>query len=300
MSIGAVERDTGLSKDTLRIWERRYGFPAPLRDQHGERVYPPDQVDRLRLVKRLMDRGFRPSKVMAKSPEELARLDLEPDGGAAPAGLEGLLGLIQSHRTHELRQELHQLLIEQGLQRFVLETVAPLNRVVGDAWMRGEIAVFEEHVYSEQMQGVLRHAIGTVQRRALPPRVLLTTLPSEQHGLGLLMVEALLTLESVYCVPLGTETPATDIVAAALAHEVDVVALSFSAAFPARLALANSRLLRAMLPPRVGLWAGGDGIARARAPGAGIEVIRNHDQLIAALAAWRAIAAAGARSSAAG
>ena len=29
--IGAVERDTGIGRDTLRIWERRYGFPVPER-----------------------------------------------------------------------------------------------------------------------------------------------------------------------------------------------------------------------------------------------------------------------------
>ena len=35
--IAAVERDTGLSKDILRVWERRYGFPKPGRDAFGER-----------------------------------------------------------------------------------------------------------------------------------------------------------------------------------------------------------------------------------------------------------------------
>ena len=39
IGIAAVERDTGLGKDTLRVWERRYGFPQPLRDVFGERVY---------------------------------------------------------------------------------------------------------------------------------------------------------------------------------------------------------------------------------------------------------------------
>ncbi|MCX7153848.1 MAG: MerR family transcriptional regulator [Proteobacteria bacterium] len=39
-TISAVERDTGLSKDILRMWERRYRFPQPDRDQHGERLYP--------------------------------------------------------------------------------------------------------------------------------------------------------------------------------------------------------------------------------------------------------------------
>ena len=42
--------------------------------------------------------------------------------------------------------------MRQGLQRFVLETMTPLNRAVGDAWMRGELQVFEEHLYTEQLQ----------------------------------------------------------------------------------------------------------------------------------------------------
>jgi len=48
----------------LRIWERRYGFPAPLRDAAGERVYPAEQVQRLRLLKRLLDSGHRPGRVV--------------------------------------------------------------------------------------------------------------------------------------------------------------------------------------------------------------------------------------------
>src|SRR4051794_29255276 len=38
-SISQVERDTGLTKDVLRVWERRYQFPRPGRDENGERVY---------------------------------------------------------------------------------------------------------------------------------------------------------------------------------------------------------------------------------------------------------------------
>ena len=35
LPIAAVERETGLAKDTLRVWEKRYGFPQPLRDASG-------------------------------------------------------------------------------------------------------------------------------------------------------------------------------------------------------------------------------------------------------------------------
>ena len=54
LSIAAAERDTGLTKDTLRVWERRYGFPRPDRDGGGERAYPLEQVEKLRVVKRLI------------------------------------------------------------------------------------------------------------------------------------------------------------------------------------------------------------------------------------------------------
>ena len=59
-TIASVEKETGLSKDTLRMWERRYGFPAPGRDPAGDRLYPAGQVERLRLIKRLIDQGHRP------------------------------------------------------------------------------------------------------------------------------------------------------------------------------------------------------------------------------------------------
>ena len=60
LPIASVERETGLSKDTLRVWERRYGFPTPERDANGERLYAPFQVRRLAQIKRLIDRGHRP------------------------------------------------------------------------------------------------------------------------------------------------------------------------------------------------------------------------------------------------
>jgi len=71
LSIAAVERDTGIGKDTLRVWERRYGFPQPRRDGSGDRQYPLDQVERLRVIKRLLDGGHRPAQVVALPIDEL-------------------------------------------------------------------------------------------------------------------------------------------------------------------------------------------------------------------------------------
>lgn len=288
LSISAVERDTGLSKDVLRMWERRYRFPQPLRDGHGERAYPPDQVTKLRTIKRLMDRGFRPGKIIGLPLDDLNSL-----GSAMPslerrsAEIDEVLELVRNHQLPDFRQRLGQLLMRQGLQRFVLDTVAPLTVAAGEAWVRGEFAVFEEHLYTEQVQSVLRNAIASAQIQSKAPRVLLTSFPTEQHGLGLLMVEALLVVEGATCIPLGTETPAVEIVRAAAAHRANVVALSFSAAFPDRQAASGLRELRQHLPRPVEIWAGGSCIRRLRRAIDGVDFVKSLERVGELCDAWR-------------
>ena len=49
--IGAVAKLTGISPDTLRIWERRYSCVTPQRSPGGGRIYSSDDIARLRLMK---------------------------------------------------------------------------------------------------------------------------------------------------------------------------------------------------------------------------------------------------------
>jgi len=291
MNISAVEREIGIGKDTLRVWERRYGFPLPHRDSKGERLYPAEQVDRLRLIRRLMDQGFRPGRLLAASEEELAELSLQPaSAGAVPSIddvlLRQTLNLIKAQDVPALRQALEQTMMRQGLQGFVLDTVAPLNQAVGEAWMRGEFEVFEEHLYTEQLQSLLRRAIGNLAQTAGRPRILLTTVPEEQHILGLLMAEALLVLDGASCLSLGTQTPLLDIRMAAQAQSADIVALSFSAAFPARQIVPQVVQLRELLPGTVELWIGGAGADRLPAQ-SGVVILSSLHDALTAMNNWR-------------
>jgi methanogenic corrinoid protein MtbC1 len=292
-NIAAVERDTGLSKDVLRVWERRYGFPAPARDDHGERIYPAEQVERLRLVKRLMDAGHRPGKLLATPAEELSALAprrpqpplaaSDASGGDAPGDL---IALIKQHDGAAYHQAMQQRLARQGLVRFIQETVAPLTRLVGTAWEEGHIEVFEEHLFTELTMRLLRQAIGSLPGGPRDPRIILTSVPDELHGLGLLMAEALFALEGAECIPLGTQMPLLEIASAAGAHRADIVTLSFSVAFPQRQIPALLQHLRTLLPAAVGLWAGGSGVSRLPEI-AGVELLASLEQSLDALAAWR-------------
>jgi len=298
-NISAVERETGLSKDVLRIWERRYGFPRPERDENAERQYTADEVARLRTIKRLMDTGLRPGKLIRHSLDELKALAekrIRPRRETPALPLESdVLTLLKGHDVAALHATLSSLLLRHGVQRFVIETVAPLNRVVGEAWMRGELQVFEEHLYSEQLELALRSAIHALPRTSGPPRILLATVPGEQHGIGLLMVEALLAAEGACCISLGTQLPFEDIRKAALAHKVQVVALSFSMAFPSRQVADGVATLRRSLPSTIELWAGGEVTRRMRKMPAGVRIIPEIGDTIAALTSWRTEAVGSSR-----
>lgn len=275
-AIAAVERDTGLSKDTLRIWERRYGFPRPLRDALGERTYPADQVEKLRLLKRLMDSGHRPGKLVGL---ELAALQALGQGLAqAAAPRPGVAAqywkLLEAHDVGGVRRQLNQALVALGLERFVIEHVAPMNEAVGEGWLRGELTVAQEHVYTEALQVVLRQAIASLPGGE-SPRVLLATLPQEGHGLGLLMAEALLSLHGCHCISLGVKVPLQDLATAAMLTEADIVALSFSAVFPTTQAAAALHELRGLLPEGAAIWAGGSNTALQRRMLPGVESVRD-------------------------
>jgi DNA-binding transcriptional MerR regulator/methylmalonyl-CoA mutase cobalamin-binding subunit len=292
-NIAAVERDTGLSKDVLRVWERRYGFPSPDRDGNGERTYPADQVERLRLIKRLMDHGHRPGKLIDKPTEEL--LSLAPRRPAAQHesetseanDLAELLALIKQHDAGGYQRAMQQRLARRGLHKFIADTIAPLTRMVGDAWEDGSFEVFEEHLFAEQTKRLLRQAIAALPGPAPAPRILLTTVPDELHVLGLLMAEALFSLEGADCIALGTQMPLLEIGRASTAHRADIVALSFSAGFPPRQIPGLLQQLRLILPPAVALWVGGSGIARL-AEMDGILLLGGLDDALTALAEWRA------------
>lgn len=71
--IGAVARLTGISPDTLRIWERRYDIVEPRRTEKGGRLYSQQDVTRLTMIKTLVDQGYAISTVAGLPVEELNR-----------------------------------------------------------------------------------------------------------------------------------------------------------------------------------------------------------------------------------
>ncbi|TSE26426.1 HTH-type transcriptional repressor CarH [Tepidimonas sediminis] len=306
-TIADVERDTGIGKDTLRVWERRYGFPRPRRDGHGDRLYDAAQLARLRLIRRLMDAGLRPGRIVGLPPAQLEALAQQLSApAAAPLAAGGAddavaraLAWLREDRVEALRAELRAALRRLGLAPTIDALVAPLAVEVGLAWQRGELLVYQEHLFTETVQGVLREALAAAEPAAdARPCVLLTTTPGETHQLGLLMAQCHLAEAGARCVALGPATPLADIVEAARRTAVDVVGLSYSAWSAPRDVLEAVQRLRAALPPAVALWVGGAGaqrpLRRVRLPG--VTLLARAADVGAAVRRWRAAQAPGGAS----
>jgi DNA-binding transcriptional MerR regulator/methylmalonyl-CoA mutase cobalamin-binding subunit len=298
-TISDVERDIGVAKETLRVWERRYGFPQPTRDFNDERTYPIEQVERLARIKRLIDHGHRPGKLMALSDAELAELGAKVIA-LAPAALSdpdlaACMALLRNHQGSALRVHLAHSLLRRGLRDFVMGLLAPLSAAVRHGWTAGTIATFEERIFAETIQYVLRPAIiaaSVTDDSAARPRVLLTTMPQERSSIGLLMTEALLALEGAHCMSLGPQTALADIVAAADALQSDIVSLSFSSRVATRIIADSVSELRARFDGGVQVWAGGSGALLARRL-LGENCVVALEDIGAAVARWQAHAAKG-------
>jgi MerR family transcriptional regulator, light-induced transcriptional regulator len=266
-TIAAVEQATGVARATLRIWERRYGFPQPRRDPRGERSYSADEVHKLRLIADLTQRGHRPGRLVQLDPHQLSAL---AGPAARPAAGDAVLVPLRQHDPAALARLLEDAIRKLGLAGFITQRMPEMNFNVGMAWARGELQVYEEHLYAEAVQDLLRSRLAQLKPRpAAGPRVLLATFPDESHGIGLLMAQALLALEGCPCTSLGTRVPVPQVVTAAAAFRADVVGLSFTASMNPAYVLRGLEQLRGELAPQVAIWAGGSSpvLARRRIPG---------------------------------
>ena len=268
-AISTVERDTGIGRDTLRIWERRYGFPAPERNGKGERIYSAEQIRRLRRIRRVLDLGLRPGNVVPLNDAALSALsDKLPAASSGRQDIDpahaSLIARTSSGDITALTVALEQALARDGLRAFVLHTFAPLSSAIGELWAGGELEVFEEHLLTRHMVHFLDVAMGRVGRPPGDPEVLLATLPGEQHALGLLMAEALLLHAGRATLNLGTDVPLDQIVSAVEQSRVTTVGLSFSSCYARGSIRDDLEELADRLPRGVAVWIGGAGAARLR------------------------------------
>jgi MerR family transcriptional regulator, light-induced transcriptional regulator len=282
-TISEVSVRTGIPKDLLRQWERRYGYPDPQRDNNGDRIYTTRQLDKLSLIRQLLDQGKRPGKLVELETAELQAMLKVPD---AIFDHDELITLLKTGKVAELDTWLLSM-VQNNLRGFVHRVMAPATRAVGDAWAAGELTVHEEHLYTEIMKRIARKYLAEQPRDYSGPRVMLTTVPGEKHTLGLLMVEIIMRLGGAEVIAFGTEMPFNEIREAAEKHQVDIIGLSFSGSFRSEDALVMLSGLRQAIRPGIRIWAGGAAFNNPEQKTEGVEILTELRQVENVLAGWK-------------
>jgi DNA-binding transcriptional MerR regulator/methylmalonyl-CoA mutase cobalamin-binding subunit len=275
MSIGAVSRATGIAVETLRTWERRYGFPVPARTDGGHRKYPAGVVEQLLLIQAALDRGMRPSNVVGAPSEALRNLlDLTPELTPAPtspeeaacapsalksAELSGWMAAVQRMDADAFWRELERGWFQHTTTEFLHERVGPLLEEIGRAWYEGRITVLHEQFASNQLRKFLSSHWRPISERARGPRVLCATLPGEFHAIGLHMTAVVMALAGCQIIFLGCDMPMDAIARAADEHSARATLISVSAAADTPTVRTQLKALRALLPEGHSLLVGGSG-----------------------------------------
>ncbi len=291
-SIRVTSRRTGIELDTLRMWERRYGFPKPERSEGGSRVYSDADVESLKLISRALELGHRPGEVVGKPRTELMKLVAATSEGlptmSGPlATVDSLVAAIGRDDIVALRAELRQAAVVLGAKRFVMDIAQPIALRVGELWAEGKLEVRHEHMLSECLSSQLRVLMSAYEEREGAARVLLATLPNERHGLGLEMIEVYLAVSQITPRLLGVDTPAEQIVKAARSHAVHAVGLLVTGASDLKATAKRVQWMLAELPRRVPIWVGGGAAAQLELEDDAVRVIATWTDLDAAIGALR-------------
>lgn len=251
---------TGIPRNTLLAWERRYGVPTPERTDGGHRVYSEEDVQLLHRLSELLERGYRIGEAveLLRKTGEHARAEGEQPLDRHRDSLRD--ALLAFDRTTADRA-FHRI-GTYPIRRVIDDVLLPILRDVGDRWHDGSVTVAQEHFSS----AFIREQLITLLHRLESgpsggPVALCAGFPGEQHEISLLAVAVKLALRGWRIVYLGADLPLEDIDGLLHTRDVELICQSLISARDLEAVRAHARQLLMIAPPTTKIALGGPGVA---------------------------------------
>ena len=264
VSIGAISKATNIPVNTLRTWERRYGFPVPARTTGGHRLYEPTVIRHLRLVVRALREGHRPSQILKQDFDALScLLDQASSPVAQPTSKNAETArwhtAVRQFDANTLTGCFQAVVAEKGLMHFVTQYSLSFLKSIGDGWVDGILKIEHEHFASEVLRDFLTSRWRPMSLSAKGPVVVCASLPDEQHYLPLHLAACMLTAKGYRVIFLGANTPIESLKGTVESSGSRLIVLSCSAFSDEENNAANLQQLRDGLHSDITIWIGGSG-----------------------------------------
>ncbi|TKB62037.1 MAG: MerR family transcriptional regulator [Nitrospira sp.] len=234
--IHRVAKLTGLSKDVIRVWERRYGLVQPSRSSNRYREYSDEDVALLRFVKAQMEQGSTIGGLATEGRDSLvARMRLVTpftveDQKPHDHLLDDLVGLLEPIDKVGFERKLNGAVavipFEEAVQRILL----PLQRRIGELWHEGRLGIAVEHYVTKVIQQKLFSVMNQLPVNEFGPRVLIACPEGETHEIGAQAVAYTAATRGCQVYYLGCNLPISDLVLFCEKIRPDLVLLSLTEA----------------------------------------------------------------------
>lgn len=241
--IGFVSLQSGLSTHVIRAWERRYNAVSPQRSESRRRLYNQADIDRLVLLKRVIQNGHSISHIAGLETEELVELAGDPVRAHdstradpnAPADInpkETIAICTKAVATldgHTLYRMLQQAALTFSRQALLEKIIMPFMEVVGRRWSDGSFRIVHGHMASAiihaQLNSMLDHPNGDAAQK---PCLLIATPAGQRCYLGALAVAITAQDHGWEPIFLGYNLPAEEIAFAYSILNPQMIALSIT------------------------------------------------------------------------
>ena len=229
-----VARLTGLTADTIRVWERRYAAVEPDRTEGNKRRYSGAQVKRLVLLRRATELGHSIGQVARLRDDELRRLigetrsDIGSKVSLYAAVVEDYLEAVFEYDVQRAESILTRTAAILPAMTLTLEVIVPLMRRVGDAWNSDQLRISHEHIISGQLRSLLGAPDTGSACRISAPRVIVATPPNHLHEFGAIIGAFMAASRGFEPIYLGTHMPFDDIAEAAGQSGAELIILSIA------------------------------------------------------------------------
>lgn len=275
--IRTVVAETGVNAITLRAWERRYGLIRPVRTPSGHRLYSQADIDLVRRIMQLQDKGIPVSRAIAwlkQHPGESLPGD-EPARAPAPADEHSPATDPAADATAWVSLHARMLDAVRRFDEFDLETIwndaveqypvdvvlnfllVPVGKALGEAPAGDPLGSVLPKFYGPFLRNKLGARYASQSRAAQGPRVVLLAATGNDDEVPLLLTGIVLAQQGLRPLLFAAETPLADLPAIVRRSRARaLVLMGTTEATPARL-----DDLAALVQEGIPVFMGGEALA---------------------------------------